>query len=365
MKDDSLRPVQIMTLTASAIFGVDILLVPQRMARIAGQDGWISLGLGGLLSLASASLIYYLVSLYPEDDMPNICIKVLGRLLGRIIMLPTLLYTFIYVALSFRIFAQALLTFLLDRTPIYAIVLLMLLVTAYAVYKGIYTMASVCDLLFPLALITLIVLVATTISQGRLDYLRPILFDNSDKVLKGVLPGLQEYTGYSIIAYIYSHSQKGARTYKWYMVGILIPIIFYILITLVCIMNFTAPGLEGVLYPTLTLSKSIEYTPLFMERLEAFVAVIWISIVFASGMAYYYAASRNIAVFFGVKSQYERYIVFAFIPLLLILAILEPNVLKSIKQITYLKTTQILVAGFVFPLLIVITLIKRRSSIKK
>ena len=42
MKDDSLRPVQIMTLTASAIFGVDILLVPQRMARIAGQDGWIS-----------------------------------------------------------------------------------------------------------------------------------------------------------------------------------------------------------------------------------------------------------------------------------------------------------------------------------
>ncbi len=108
MKTEKLHPLQIMTMTVGAIFGVDILLAPNKMVSVARQDGWISLGLGGLLILILGSVHYHLASLYPDKDLPQIFLHVAGRIWGRILMLPFTVYLILYAALSLRIFAQAL-----------------------------------------------------------------------------------------------------------------------------------------------------------------------------------------------------------------------------------------------------------------
>jgi len=105
MKADRPSPVQAMTITVAAIFGVDFLIVQNTMVSIAQQDAWISLLLGGIVTVLSAMNMYYLATLYPDKDLPQIIIHVGGKFLGRILLLFISLYILLYAGLSVRIFA--------------------------------------------------------------------------------------------------------------------------------------------------------------------------------------------------------------------------------------------------------------------
>jgi spore germination protein len=105
---DRLNPIQAMTLTTTSILSVEILRSQQTIAQIAGQDAWISIALGGFLSLASGMACYLLASLYPDKDFPEINLDVAGKFIGRLLLLAFSVYMILYVSLSLKIFAQAL-----------------------------------------------------------------------------------------------------------------------------------------------------------------------------------------------------------------------------------------------------------------
>lgn len=267
MITERLSKVQVMTITVGAIFGVDILMVQHYMVKLARQDGWISLAIGGLLSIGFAFVYYLLAILHPDLDLPEIMLKLCGPFLGRLLLFPIALYAVLYAGLSARIFAQALKMFLLDRTPIYAIIGLMLVVVAYSVYKGIYVIGSISDVIFPICVFTIVSMLLMSFQQMDLDRLQPVLFENTDNVVRGIFPGFRHFLGFEIIAYVYCHTYRAKGTYKWFSAGLLIPIIFYVMLTVVSIGVFSVGSLKGLIFPTLTLSKSIEFPATFLERL--------------------------------------------------------------------------------------------------
>mgnify|MGYP001302553044 CR=1 FL=1 len=364
MKTERLSPTQIMTLTSAAIMGVDALLVQTQIVSLAGQDAWISLILSGIIAVISGSVIYYLATLYPDKDIPQIFLHIGGKFLGRLLLTPVLIYFLLYIALSFRVFSHALKVFLFDRTPIYAIITLMTLLTAYTVYQGIYVIGGVTDILFPLSKATILALILLSLSISKPSNIKPILFENTAEVVKAILPGYHHFSGAGIIGYILCYTAKDKGRYKWYIIAIAITVVLYVVLTIVSIMVFSAPGVLSLVFPTLTLSKSIEFPTTFLERFESITAVFWISIVFESIIVFFFASIRNFAVFLNVNEKYQKYLVYGHIPVLIIISQsvkLGRWILELFELLKYIYSVYSLL---IFPLLVLTTLIvrKRRQS---
>lgn len=362
MKAERLKPVQVMTMIVGSILSVDILMVQRQMVLIANQDAWLALFLGGVLTLVVGLLVYKLVAMHPTADLPQIYLNVGGEFFGRVLLIPNMIYGVLYTGFSLRIFAQALKTFLLNKTPTYAIVVLMIIVVAYAVYNGIYTIGGLIDILFPMCLLTVIILSLLSLQQINPIYIKPILYDNTKGVLKGIIPGERMFTGYGLFAYLYCHVDKPDKTLKWYLIGIMIPIFLYVTLTVLSIMAFNTDSIVSLVYPTLTLSKSIEFPTTFLERLEAFIAVLWIGIVFMSLVMFYYSVCRDLIVFLKMGKKAERVLPFALIPLITFISLmigLELTVIDIFDKIKVLHTISI---PIIIPIAIILTVIKRKRS---
>ncbi|HOB19312.1 MAG TPA: endospore germination permease [Candidatus Atribacteria bacterium] len=362
MITERLSKVQVMTITVGAIFGVDILMVQHYMVKFARQDGWISLAIGGLLSIGFAFVYYLLAILHPDLDLPEIMLKLCGPFLGRLLLFPIALYAVLYAGLSARIFAQALKMFLLDRTPIYAIIGLMLVVVAYSVYKGIYVIGSISDVIFPICVFTIVSMLLMSFQQMDLDRLHPVLFENTDNVVRGIFPGFRHFLGFEIIAYVYCHTYRAKGTYKWFSAGLLIPIIFYVMLTVVSIGVFSVGSLKGLIFPTLTLSKSIEFPATFLERLESFTAVVWIALVFESLILFFYMSVRDFSVLLGISRRYDKYMTFALIAAAYIVSLLEPHGIQVLDYFLTLLSAYTLYTLIIIPPLTGYALLKRRRS---
>ncbi|HHY83082.1 MAG TPA: endospore germination permease [Clostridiales bacterium] len=362
MKTDTLKPSQVMTILAVASLGIDILIEQNSMVSYAGRDAWISLLLGGITGILFGSIMYFLASAYPGKSFPEIAVDICGRFIGRLFMLPVLIYILLHAGLSINIFAQTIKMFLLDRTPMYAIVAVMAAVAVYAVYKGIFTLSGVIDIIFPLAVITIAALILISLQQAEVENIFPILYKSHMKVLRGSFFGLLHFPGFGHVAYLLCYAQDSKVSIKWYIIGTAIPVVLATALTLVTIMVFNPLGIESLLFPTLTLSKSIEFPVTFLERLESIVAVLWISIAFGSISLFTFVSVQNFLIFFGRKS--EKYVTLAHFPLLMIVALFIKNGMKVIEYYLELKY---LLAAFVFifsPMLAVLSVFQKRRQIR-
>ncbi|NLB41259.1 MAG: endospore germination permease, partial [Clostridiales bacterium] len=321
MITEKLNPRQFMTITAATIFGIDILRVQQRIVLLSGQDAWISMSIGGLLTIAAGRAAYILATSYPDKDLHEILIELFGKIFGRVILLSVSAYVLLYSGFSSRIFAQALKMFLVDRTPINVIVILMGITTTYAAYKGVNTIGSVVDILFPLIIITITSTLLLSIPQAEIIYIKPVFFENTKNVAKAILPSYTGFTGYSVILYIFCHTKRTKGSIRFFLAGLIIPIFSYVALTVISIMVFGPNDLVSQIYPTLTLFKTIEFPAAFMERLESIAAVLWIGIVFLSAIVFNYESSRHLTVLFSINDKYRRYVALAQLPIITFIAL--------------------------------------------
>lgn len=363
VKADTLRPSQVMSIVAIAAMGVDLLMVQNTMVSYAGRDAWISLLLGGFLGIFFGGFMYYLANLYPDKDLPQIFVEVAGKYIGRLLIIPLLIYVLFHTGLSIRIFAQTLLMFLLDRTPIFAIVILMVIVVVYTVYKGIYTLSGVIDIIFPFAIVTVTMLILLSFQQAEFDFIKPVLYNNYPKVLRGSFLGLVQFTGFGHITYVLCYAHGSKISWKWYVTGAGIPIVLYVALTIVTIMAFNPMGVISLTFPTLTLSKSIEFPVTFLERLESFVAMLWISIAFGSISLFTFSSVRNFVALFNIRNEkFVKLATVIHIPLLTIVALAVKSGLKVIEY--YFKLNYVLAALtiVIFPAITIIAAFKKRRE---
>lgn len=362
MENSKLHPVQVLTITTSTTLGVSILTVQQNLTSIAKQDAWISMLFGGIIGIIAGLLIYYLSKRHRDMDLPEMTLSLAGGIIGRILLLPLVIYVFLDAGVTIRVFAQALKLFLLDRTPVSVITLIMAIVVISVVVKGIGTIGGVIDILFPFFIISLTLLIVLSVTESQTTNIKPVLFENTLNVFKGSLPAYGTLIGYGSIAYIMKYIDKSKNLLKWFLTGFGISIILYILLTLVAILVFGAEETKNLMFPTLFLSKSIEVAGIFLERLEAFMVIIWIPAVFTSVAVFTFASIRNFSVLFHVKSKYQKYIAYAHVPLLYFTAQYSKSELQALKYMQIIDYLGISMGLVFVPLLVILTLIRKRGN---
>lgn len=365
-KTPTLSNIQIVNFTIATVASSKILMIQQQLVDIARQDAWISTLLGTVLILLSTINVYFLALLNPGKDLPEIYLhNNMGTFLSKLLIVVGIIYTASYVCIAINIFADVVQLLLLNRTPSIVIALLMILTIISVVRKGVVNIARMSDIIAPFFLISLITIIALSTKEADLDNIKPIMYKNTFNIFKGTISTYGAFVGHAITIFILRYTQEPKKALKWCLLGTATPMILYSLLTFMTILVFGPTEIETMLYPTLTLSKAIEFPITLLERLEILVIIIWIPAMFMSISSYLFANLRNITVLLNLKQNHYTLISYVHIIPIVIVMYMVQNTLQSITYLNMVEMLGTFLGLGILPMLTVISLIRRRKEKKK
>lgn len=249
----------------------------ETVGREAQQDAWLSVIIGVLLPLLGLSLVVLIGSRFADYTFAEYVELILGKWLGKLLALFFVCYCVAYGALVARIFVSMLKIYLFPRTPIWALVGLILLVTIYLVAHDVRVLARVSELMFYEGLVVVLVFLVI-IPKIDVTFYQPVGYAGLENILKGTYYTIFAFLGVELLLVFYPMVQNKRQVFKDGLVAIVIVILFYLLVTLAALGVF-GPVLIGELRFSLMVLQKINLVPVF-ERVEFFFIIIYVIIAF-------------------------------------------------------------------------------------
>ncbi|MCC5910016.1 MAG: endospore germination permease [Clostridiaceae bacterium] len=359
---DKLDSVNMLALIIHSMVGVRLLTLPRDIVQYAENDGWMSVILATILSLMMGFSFYWIGTKHPKLNFSQICEVVLGKFMGKLIMVGIAAYTMLSIALSLRAFGDSLKIFILDTTPLYIIVLVMLLTSVYCLRGGIKTISIVFDLLLPFVILSIVFLILLATTNMESKNLLPVFYGGPKPVFQGFLEIVHPFLGVGVIGYVMPHFYQVKKVKLWILLAILGVGLTYFFIVIMCIMVFGSQELQRLIFPTISLSKTIQLDVEIFERAESLFMTAWIPISFTTIVSYYFSSSLNLKALFNTKR--DDLIIYGQLPILFVMALIPQNI---VQVYYYLSINNILAQVLSFglmPLILIATFIKeRRKSI--
>ena len=151
----------------------------------AGQDTWIGMVFGFLLSLPLILVHTAILNLYPGRNYPDAILKIYGKAGGRIVILFYSVYVFHLGGMVLRTFAEFIRTVNMTETPLIAIMAFILIVSVFLMKNRVNVLARVSKFVFPLLVITLILTLILSIKDMDLKNIKPVFGSGFRNIFAG------------------------------------------------------------------------------------------------------------------------------------------------------------------------------------
>lgn len=359
---NKINHLQLIALVQAGIIGISIIELPAVIIREAANDAWISILIGGLITLFFALSTTKLSLYYPEYTFVEYIPKIYGKMIGYIINGITIIYFISFIALSARLFANAVSINLLNDTPQWAVLLIFWAVIAYSIKSGIKVIVLAITILFIPMLIAFGMLALLPISKMEFENILPVFSNGFMPIFQGAYKIIPYYFGYATLGFIIPVIKEPKRVYNAVIIGVLIPtgIILLLIILLIC--RFSVEEVQNMLYPVVILIKSFKLPGAFIERMESLFFIVFITIALDNIAIYMYLTVLSL-VRWTKKQNYTVYIIIL-TATAFVLSIIPVNSAYVIKGFDYLTYMGLLFVLIIIPFGLVITIIKRRGSNK-
>lgn len=218
----------ILVLTLTSYSVVDI---SRAMAKSAGTGGWITILATSIIFGLAAMVIVYLNNLFKGKMLFDYSKMLVGRAAAHSIIVFYILYFLLIVVFLILSMGKLLKADFFPRTPIWAMMLISVPVFYFIAFKGITTIARMCEIFGVVFLVIAITVHIFMISQGKIVNIRPI-FNSADigKYIKAIKESIFPFLGIEVLLAIpmtQRNAKRGVRTafFAVFFIGL-----FYILI---------------------------------------------------------------------------------------------------------------------------------------
>ena len=339
---DRITTSQAVVIIVNYILGTGILTLPRAsVEKVKTPDVWLSVILGGILAMISGVIMVKLSQQFPEKTFYQYSQDIVGKWIGRLLSFLIIGYFLTTSAFQIRSMAEVISFFLLEGTPTWAIV--------------INSIARMFEIIFPITVFIFLIISFMSIGIFEIDNLRPVLGLGIKPVLDGIKTTSLAYTGPEIMLILLVFMEQRKKAVKAILVGISIPLIFYVITVVMVIGALSIDGVVTRTWPTIDLMRSFEISGLIFERFESLLLVIWIMQIFATYTISYYAAALGLAQLF--KKSIHPFI-FALIPIIYIIAMTSKNINDLLKLGDMLGNVALFLFGLLPLLLLIITRLK-------
>ncbi len=241
----------------------------------AKNDAWVA-GIVGVIMVAPMLLIYSrMISLFPGKDLFDILMITLGKVMGRAVAILYILYSFHLGALVLRNFGEFINTVAMPETPMFIPMLSMGLVCVIAARLGIEVVGRTTAYFLPLIFFILIAVQLLAIPQLQLNYLKPVLENDTLSILKGGFSTFSfPYAETVLFIGVFGSLKTKKSPFKVYLWGILISTVI-IIVTTIRNIGVLGPMIDHFYFPSYEAVSRISIGD-FLERIEVTVSIVFI-----------------------------------------------------------------------------------------
>lgn len=281
--DEKIDEFELMIALPSAIIGVAILSLPREVANVTlYSDGWVSILFAGIFFTFVAVIGAKLAALFPNKSFYDYTTYLVTKPVAIGLVIINAIIGILLSAYSTRSIAYVSQQYLFDQTPMEVLALAFLLVVIYAVSgsrAGIFRL----NLLFlPIILFAFLLVGIFNITWVDTENYFPLFQSSLPDYFKGMTKSVEAFIGFGIILFYVTIVRKPKNLTKAVVIGMSIPIIFYIFIFLMTIGIFGNQVTGNLELPTIELAKRVDIPGGILERIDPIVFSIWIMAIFNS-----------------------------------------------------------------------------------
>lgn len=259
----------------------------------ANQDAWLVVMVAMLAGLLLLFVYLYIQKRNEDSNLFEILNHHLGRVLGTIVSISYIFY-FAYESMrNTREFGDIINIAFLPKTPIALLMLVMILLSAYAIFKGTEVFFRVVEFLLPFTIIGyFLIFIMFIVSKNiHLERLQPVLEHGMMPVVREAIPKVISFPFGEVVVFLafwkhLNHKKPLSKIsiYSYLFVGMLL-LIFNLL-------NLTILSPQILSITTLPMLRSVRLIEIanFLERLDPVIILLIYIGIFVKMTAFYLGA---------------------------------------------------------------------------
>lgn len=322
--NDKIMSNQLFSVLVIDIIGIGILSLPGTLAKNAGPDSLIVLVIGSLLFLVQALIIQRLVTKFPHKTIIEITKTILFKPLGIFIGSLYFLYLLIVTGIIVRAFGEITKNFLLTKTPIEVVIISFLITAIYLVRSGIESIARLSVIALPLAIIPAIIVMLLAIPDLDFTVFLPVLHTSLPKLIKVLPQVFFSYIGFEIILILGFFVKDTHNIKKTSIKCIGLISIVYFIFTAITIARFGIEENKNLIWPVVTLFKSVDLPGTLLENVEVVIMSTWLLSIFMTVAIAYFGAVLLLSRI--LKSKEHNYLSIILLPIIYVISLIPENV---------------------------------------
>lgn len=338
------------------IVGVGIFSYPRELSAIVGNEGWIVSILGGFVSYILIYIAYRSLKANNYDKLYSILRRKFGRIIGSILALLFIVYNVFSAAIGMRIFIEVIKMYLLERTPTEFLIIITILVGSYLLRGEVDTLVKFNEISFWIMFIPIIFVLLFTLNRTDFTNILPVFNNEPIQYIKAISTTIFSFGGIGIIYLLLPFMKDKKAINRASAKAISFVTTFYTIIVVFTLAVFSKEQTKVLLWPTITMIKSINIPGTFIERWEGVVMALWIIFYFTTFVNTYYLSADILKDMFVLNDVKLSSILI--VPFVYLIALYPENIAELYDINSKIAPLLMLYALVVLPLI----LFFRRSS---
>lgn len=356
---------QCMILLITAVISTADVFVPAIIAGHSGPDSWLAVMLATLVGIAYVILYVNLALRFPGETVIQYSKRLFGPVLGTITGLMMFWFFFHKAVITTCYLCALMTTAFMPDTPDLVFTIIFLILSVYALYKGLEVIARTGQFLFPIGWGLLSATIIFSVGDIDLNNFLPVMGNGVKPVIRGAIdlvPFLGETVIILMILPFFNQAAKERPKRIYFGVISAMGLLGLALLSGTIIIAVFGSALTAhFTFPALQLIRLISIAN-FITRVDIVAMFIWATGMFIKLAIFYFGAALALSQILGLKS-YRPVVV----PLAIIIAYLSVtefnNIIQLIDFFRELYPYYALIPELLIPLaLLAIALIKGYKS---
>lgn len=341
--------------------GVGVLSLPSSLYADAGTDGWITLLItGGAIQLI-IFILYFLSERFPTLSLFEYTPKIIGKFAGGIVSALYIAFAIATAVIVLELFETTIKTWILFRTPMIVILLLLTVSGTYLAIGKIKVMGRFYQFV-SILIIPLVIMSAYTLKDADLRYILPIGQNGLGTIFKAAQKGIVSMLGFEIVLFVYPYVQKkGRAALKSLTITNIAVTGLYTFLTFTTFVFFSPAQLEMIPEPLVYMLKGVSF--IIVDRVDLIFLSIWIISVMTSYVSYLYIAGRGIQCLTKRKKTTGPILIASLIALILSTFSHDRYTVEMISGY-HAKASYFFAFGIPFVLLIISLVFKKKENVQ-
>lgn len=361
--NETLTNRQIALVLFGTVVGYGVMGLPKVMAEEVGTASWIPLIIATCIAIITTYILTYLGYVHKTKTIYEYSTFLAGKVLTFIFMIIYIVYFFMFATMEVRLTSEVIKQTILVQTPVWALSLMLLLVTYFSLSKGLRVIARICELYGIIVILFYLFIYTLLFTKGKIINLRPFLGSgNIIEYIKSSLKTLIPFLGVEILALIpFDKTINSKRIFKYTTIMVVIIGFLYIYIVESCI---SVTGVDSIVYYRDAVLATIRRSDFpwlqFFRRLDGIVIVAWILSIYCTVVLILYGASSLLSKL--INKTHYKLISFILVVASFIISNIPKNYETAVKLLDFTGYLGILTSILIPSILLVITKVKKKQG---